>query len=368
MQKLSFLLLAVLLLISCKYIPATSVETEQSPTKRPKNVILLIGDGMGISQITAAMYQNNNKTQLERCPVIGLHKSLIANDFGVMPSSGATAFAAGINANNYFSSSSVDTLTRLTIMEEAKEKGLAVGIVTASSLTGATSAAFVSHLAYNQTPEVIATFLAANPLDYFVGGGKKYFEQREDGRNIIQEMKAKGCQITDFSVLNFEKVTINPNECFGYFTADDTPPSKVEGRNYFISAAIKGMNFLQECTAKKGFFFVIENEQISWAGKANDTDYMLQEALEFDETVGRVLDWATQNKETLVIITANHEAGGYSMSPISTPDSIKSKFTSNYYTATMIPVFAFGPGAELFSGVYDNTAIYHKIRAALAFK
>ncbi len=366
MQKLSFFLLAVVL-ISCKPI-AVSVDIEQNPTKRPKNVILLVGDGMGISQITATMYQNNNKTQLERCPVVGLHKSLIANDFGVLPSSGATAFAAGINANNYFSTYSVDTLTQLTIMEQAKEQGLAVGIVTASSLTGATSAAFVSHLAYKQPPETIATFFLANQLDYFVGGGKQYFEQREDKRNITDEIRAKGCQITDFSVLSFEQLTINPNQCFGYFTANDVPSSKMEGRNYFIPAVIKGMNLLKQRAAKKGFLFVIENEQIGWAGKTNDTNYMLQEALEFDETIGKVLDWAAQNKETLVIITANHEAGGYAISPIATMDSIKSNFTSNYYTATMVPVFAFGPGSELFSGVYDNTAIYHKIRTALAFE
>jgi len=90
--------------------------------------------------------------------------------------------------------------------------------------------------------------------------------------------------------------------------------------------------------------------------------------MEFDKAIGAVLDFAMQDKETLVIVTATQETGGYAINPTSSMDTIVAAFTSNENTAAFVPVFAKGPGQELFSGVFENTSIYDKMRRALGFK
>ena len=112
---------------------------------------------------------------------------------------------------------------------------------------------------------------------------------------------------------------------------------------------------------------MIEGSQIDWGGHANDTKYIISEVKDFDETIGKILDFAKKDKETLVIVTADHETGGFAINPKSKMNEINGAFTDSYHTATMVPVFAYGPGAELFSGIYENTAIYAKMRVALGF-
>jgi len=112
---------------------------------------------------------------------------------------------------------------------------------------------------------------------------------------------------------------------------------------------------------------MIEGSQIDWGGHANDTKYITTEVKDFDKAIGKILDFARKDKETLVIITADHETGGFAINPQSRMDSLVGAFTSSYHTGTMVPVFAYGPGAELFSGIYENTDIYHKMRKALGF-
>ena len=110
---------------------------------------------------------------------------------------------------------------------------------------------------------------------------------------------------------------------------------------------------------------MIEGAQIDWGGHANDANYIISEMLDFDKSVGAVLDWAEKDGETLVIVTADHETGGFSINLGTTQDTMVTEFTTDYHTAEMIPVFAYGPGSENFSGIYENTAIYGKIKKAL---
>ena len=111
---------------------------------------------------------------------------------------------------------------------------------------------------------------------------------------------------------------------------------------------------------------MIEGSQIDWGGHANDTDYIITEMVDFDKSIGFALDFAAKNKETLVVITADHETGGFALmgGNIKTGE-VKAAFTTKGHTGQMIPVFAFGPGAEVFRGIYNNYDIYTKIKQAL---
>ncbi|MEL7162124.1 MAG: alkaline phosphatase, partial [Bacteroidota bacterium] len=115
------------------------------------------------------------------------------------------------------------------------------------------------------------------------------------------------------------------------------------------------------------FFLMIEGSQIDWGGHANDSEYIISEMLEFDKALGEVLDFAARDGQTLVIVTADHETGGYAIQYGSKMGEIDGAFTSDYHTADLIPVFAYGPGAEQFSGIYENTAIFDKMKKLFAF-
>ena len=374
-MKNYFILPFILVLFGCPpskpesdAIKSNTPEPLAEPTAlKPKNVILMIGDGMGISQITAGMYKNGNKLNLEKFKTLGLHKSHAYNDLITDSAAAATAFACGVKTYNGAIGVDIDTLPVKSILEEADDKGLATGMVATSTIVHATPASFVSHQRLRSMYENIAADFLNVELDYFVGGGKKYFDRREsDDRNLIEELKDKGYFISDYFTAPFDMVTPYIKKNFGYFTADDSPLSVAQGRGYLMAASKVGMRFLRK-HSDKGFFMMIEGSQIDWGGHANNSDYIISEMIDFDRTIGAVLDFAEKNGETLVIVTADHETGGYSIVQGSRMDSLATKFTTNYHTADLIPVFAYGPKAELFGGVYENTAIYSKIREAFGF-
>lgn len=332
-----------------------------------KNIILLIGDGMGLTQITAGMYSNGNRLHLEAFQFIGLHKPSAIDNLVTDSAAGATAFASGVKTYNGAIGVSADGKKLPTILEQASSRGMASGLVVTSSITHATPACFYAHQPERSMMEDIAADLVNSGTDFFVGGGSKWFTQRKDGRNLIEELQGKGFVISDTSKTDFKNISIDAGKKFGYFTAFAEPRTLAQGRDYFLQACQNAVSYLSN-QGDKGFFLMIEGSQIDWGGHANQADYIISEMIEFDRAIGVALDFAKQDGETLVIVTADHETGGFAINPGSRMDSIVPDFTSKQHTGALIPVFAWGPGAELFSGIYQNTGIYEKMRLALGFK
>ena len=330
----------------------------------PKNIILMIGDGMGITQITAGMYRNGNKLNLEQFKYIGLHKSYASNDLVTDSAAGATAFSCGEKTYNGAIGVDKEGKPIPTILEEAEDAGLATGLVVTSSITHATPACFYAHEKDRSMMEEIAADLTRVDVDFFVGGGLKYFIRRNDERNLLSELANKGYVISNFIDQDFNNISIDFNKNFGYFTANEEPLPFSQGRDYLVQASQTAFTYLSG-QKEKGFFLMIEGSQIDWGGHANDSDYIISEMIDFDNAIGKALEFAKQDGETLIIVTADHETGGYAINPGSTIDSIIPAFTTDKHTAALIPVFAYGPGAKLFTGIYENTAIYRKMRRAL---
>lgn len=335
--------------------PQTSIQ------ERPTNIILMIGDGMGISQITAGLYSNDNRLQLERFKHIGLHKSHAFNKLVTDSAAGATAFSCGKKTYNYAVGVDADTIPCKTIMEEAKERGLATGMVVSSTIVHATPAAFIAHNEYRKNYEAIAAEFPGSGIDFFVGGGLKFFQNREsDSRDLCAEMRSSGYVIQDHFHDNIDQIVPEPNKPFGFLTANEDPLPFERGRSYLLPATLAGIDHLQH-RSKHGFFLMVEGSQIDWGGHANESTYIISEMLEFDKIIGKVLDFAEHNPGTLVIVTADHETGGYSILESSSMNALQTAFTTIGHTADLIPVFAYGPGAETFQGIYENTALYDKI-------
>jgi alkaline phosphatase len=370
-MKLTWCILSLLMFAACAPRPQLLLSDQTPlekkvirPSKLPKNIVFMVGDGMGISQITAAMYQNGNRLNLEQFTTVGIHKTYSADDLVTDSAAGATAFSCGRKTYNKAIGVGVDSLPCKTILERAEEEGLATGLVVTSTIVHATPAAFVAHVKDRNAYEEIATYFPGSGVDFFVGGGEKYFNQRQkDSRNIVAELETIGYQIFDSAHGDINSAAPSGKK-FGYFTAEDDPSKARDGRDYLAPAVAKALNFLRK-QSDKGFFLLVEGSQIDWGGHDNDADYIISETLDFDKAIGEALNFAKADGHTLVIVTADHETGGFAINPGSTHEEITPGFSTKKHTATHIPVFAFGPGAEIFGGIYENTAIHAKMMRVL---
>lgn len=334
-------------------------------TRKPKNIILMIGDGMGLTQVTAGMFMNGNQLQLERCPVIGIHKPYSADNLITDSAAGATAFSIGKKTNDGYLGVDAGGKSYTTIMEDAIKQKLATGLIVTSTIVHATPAAFFSHQKGREDYEAIASELVNADVSLIIGGGKKYFDRRNtDTLNLIHHLKARGYLVTDYFEQDYDQWIIPKVERVCYFTADGDPLPVSNGRTYLPKATKDGIQFLHELT-NKGFFLMVEGSQIDWGGHANDANYIITEMLDFDKAIKEALDFAEKDGNTLVVITADHETGGFSITGGKKFGNLTTAFTTKKHSADLIPVYAYGPGAEKFSGIYENTEIYHKMKSLL---
>jgi alkaline phosphatase len=278
---------------------------------------------------------------------------------------GATAFASGVKTFNGAVGVDAKKEPVKTILEEAEERGMMTGLVVTSSIVHATPACFIAHVESRKDYEEIAVQFLNTEIDFFIGGGKAYFDRRKDERNLYSELREKGYLISDYFTESLQDITIPKNKKFGYFTADKEPLSFSQGRDYLVDASKMAIQYLDRRAKDDGFFVMIEGSQIDWGGHANEPDYVFSELKEYEQVISDAMDFAQEDGNTLVVVTADHETGGIAINPESTIENLKIAFTTGGHTATMIPVFAYGPGAELFGGVYENTEIYFKMKQAL---
>ncbi len=347
--------------------PAPSNTFVEKFAEKPKNIILMIGDGMGLAQISAAIYSKNHSLNFEAFKNIGFIKQHSYDNLITDSAAGATAFSCGVKTFNGAIGVDADTIPCKTILEEAEENGLATGMIVTSSIVHATPAAFIAHQKSRAFFEQIAMDFMDSDIDFFLGGGKKYFDRRAcDDRDLYKELKQKGYYISDYFRKNLSRIKLNTQQNFGYFAADTQPLPVTRGRTYLSYASSLAANFLKQ-RSEKGFFLMIEGSQIDWAGHANEKELIVEEMIDFDKAIGEMLMFAKKHKDTLIIVTADHEAGGLAINPGSKFRRLKLEFTTKSHTGTMIPVFAFGPGADKFNGIYDNTEVYKKMKAAFGF-
>ena len=333
--------------------------TQTDNLSQPKNIILMIGDGMGLSQITAAIYSSQKTLSLEEIQHIGLIKTNSASSIITDSAAGATAFSTGEKTYNGSINMNIDTLPLVPITVNLYNNQIKTGIVTSSSVTHATPACFYGNMKdrYDDYEELAKQFISSN-INVLIGGGEYYFNKRKDKTNLIDSLKNK-------NYLVIESINDNIDEDTEYlvnFCSPKHPKSKIDGRGDFLPiAAEKAINVLNT-NNQNGFFLMIEGAQIDWGGHDNDSEYIISETIDFDNTLKKVLDFAKKDKETLVLVTADHETGGYG---IIGGDASKYKIDADFliteHTATMVPIFAYGPGSAKYTGTFHNNKLYNKL-------
>lgn len=358
----------MVLVFTASYLSCgSSKSVNRSVGKKPKNIIFLIGDGMGLTQISTLFMERDNTSSFERFKSIGFINTPSGSHKITDSAAGATAFSCGVKTYNNAVGMGLDTTPVTNLVELFSEQRYKIGMVATSSITHATPASFYAHASHRNKHYDIAGQLLSSSVDFFAGGGKKFF------RDLDRESKLYNWQIdSSFCCSIPDSLELDPEKKYGYLLASDGMPKMSESRGDFLkTASLAALNYFD----KDPYFIMIEGSQIDWGGHSNDYDYVVSELKDFDQTIDAILDYAEKDKNTLVVVTADHETGGLSLGGPQYVDSngkkrqrynaIEPSFNTGGHTSTLIPVFAYGPGAEHFQGVYENNEIFNKIKALM---
>lgn len=365
----AWLLSALLVLLSCSPVLAQGAQV--------RNVILLIGDGMGIGHITAARISAGSPDSLlnlDTMPITGLVKTHSTSSLVTDSAAAATALATGLRTDNGRIATTPDNRPLKTLLEMAEERGKGTGVVSTSKLTDATPASFLAHSASRLFEREIAEQIIASGVDILLGGGSELF-----GAHPFTRQPKAGSLISQAVELGYEY--LNDREQLLSLPAE--PGRKLLGlfSTGHLSYDHERFAFepsLAEMTSRaidflalyhEGFFLVVEGSKIDKASHYHMTEEALGEVIAFDQAVGKALEYARFHRDTLVIVVADHEIGGIAPTGGSPGgERVQYGWLSADHTGSMVVVYAYGPGAEVFSGTQHLTDIGRKVGALLGFE
>lgn len=343
MKKTFFLLLALLLF---------NIGFSQP---RPKNVILLIGDGMGIAQTYAAYLANDKQLTMYTMPYVGLSITYCANKEVTDSGAGGTAIAIGEKA--LYGSIGLDSNSqpRASLLKIAKNSFKSTAIITSCDVTHATPASFVANVKdRNQQDEIALSFIKEN-IDIVIGGGKDRFvaSKRKDKLNLIDSLTKKKYEIYS----DLEQIKNTKSDRFYALLGEGHLDNAKKRGDVLPESLEKTLNTLSK--NENGFFIMLEGSKIDMEAHLHKYNEMIDEVKDFDKCVEIALEFAKKNGETLIVVTADHETGGLTLPADN--NLTKDEWTSWHHTAVPVPIFSFGVGAENFTGVMQNTDVFWKI-------
>lgn len=365
MKKIiSFVLLAVL-------IAAPARAGVKAPKdEKVKNVILIIGDGMGLGAAAAWMANNDfGPTCFDRSQFAAIVKTYSANSKTTDSAAAATAMATGHKTNNSMLGMLPDSTKPASIARLAKEKGKSVGIVVTSYVLDATPGAFYAHVARRGERKNIAEDLIAFRPDVIVGGGRKYFTApKYTDVNLVEKAKDAGFTYVGSPE---EFYTTRATPILGLF--DDGPEIEATQTDSDLLTDLAGHTLEIIGANKQGFFAMFEGSLIDHAAHANNTEDVIWRMEAFDKLVNSAFDYADAHEGTLVIVTADHETGGVSLVPGSKDftkgeSGLGVKYSTTGHTAAPVVLYSYGASAWRFSGVMENTDIFKRIKSVLIDK
>ena len=362
-----------------------------------KNVIYLIGDGMGFGAVSSLLLTEDEPTGFEMAPVIGLHETCSADNYVTDSAAGGTALATGTRTNNGYAGADPDGNQLTSVLRKAQTYGMKTGIVVNTTLTEATPAAFYAGVTSRKFVYDIAKQFTESEVDLAIGGGLDHFIGRPDSLDLTATLIEKGYDV----YLNWEAVLDTESDKFvGILPLYDLhrreknngEASAAEGQEVCLAAQMASLNedtsrehlseptvYLEKATAKaldvlsrdnrNGFFLMIESAIIDGYGHNNDGDGMVVEMHEFNRTLRQMIEYVNQHPETLLVVTADHETGGtgvyYNGHTPGNEGPLKLRFSTSGHTGTVVPIFAYGAGAENFAGVMKNIDVPAKIDALI---
>ncbi len=324
----------------------------------PKNIIFMIGDGMGFPIMEAAqtvygdaLYKGT--LAMNYLPLQSTQCTYSATDQTTDSAAGATALATGYKTMNRTVAMSVDTTeTYKTTLELAAEKGKSTGIVVTKAVTDATPAAFTSHVISRSLQEEIAAMqlekMADGTLDLVLGGGKQYYEAKANAE-ALAAARESGVTYTN----RWDEASGAQLPVLGLFAEDmmDTTDDKIPAVAELTACALESLS-----QDENGFFLMVEGSQIDSYGEKNEFERQVKELYDFDCAVAVAMRYVALHPDTVLIVTADHETGGVTIPAEPTLDNIDETFyTTGKHTCKTVPVLAAGYGTETLLDVNENT-------------
>jgi alkaline phosphatase len=315
----------------------------------PRNVILLIGDGMGVGLVTAAGLRSGAPTHMERMSVTGLLRTATSETLPIDSAAGGTALATGVSVPNGRVSTRADGAVLPTILEKARAAGKATGLVTSGSLTQAPAACFAAHVANRSAEKEIAAQLLDSRLDLLLGGGRRHFPEPQ-GWRLSGGIEQVG--------------TLARGRTLGFFERPEVGQPAEPGSYLTTSGLVQGaLGFL--ASAKKGFFLVVVHDQIDHAGHKQLPEEGLRHVLELDAAAGICRRFVQESKDTLVVVSADHDTGNLTLERgVPSQRQVTLSYSTSRHTGNPVPVYAEGPGSIGFTGTYDQTELPRRILRA----
>lgn len=332
---------------------------------RPQNVVLLIGDGMGTSHLLAARAELvglNRRLQLERMPITGWQTTHARTSLGTDSGAGATALATGEKVRPGRLSLNKEGVALRTLAEEAIARGMSVGLITDSYLWDATLGAFVSHVESRREYAEVARQMAASGAELLIGTVRGDFvEESEEGQAQLALFTDAGYTVArDWQTLERRQT---PGKLLALFPQDHiSDRQRTPNLSTLMDLAIERLS-----RNPGGYFLVVETEETDTASHRHDFQRMVRGIQSLDEAAARALEQARKDRQTLVLATADHETGGLMLLNASPGGQLEVEWSTDGHTATPVPVLAYGPGAEVFSGVQDNTDVAKRLADRMGF-
>ncbi len=335
---------------------SVSVFANLSDKESPKNLILFIGDGMGFNYVNAKLL-TQKENAFREFKSVGIVITVSADKLITDSANGATAFATGYRVNNGSISQTPDGKNLTTLFDYVRsEFGIATGLISTSAITHATPAAFSSNVKTRKMENEIAKQYTEKNLDVVIGGGRHFFlpedleGKRDDGLNLIEKIKENN--YTYFETIDELKEYDGSNKLYALLEMNALP--KAAERDYSLAhltdAALKNLS-----RNENGFILMVEGSQIDWSGHDNDQENLMHEMQDFLEAIETALKFAEKDGNTLILVTADHETGGMTITGGSLEENtLKMSFSTTGHSAASVPLFAKGPGEGYFRGIFDN--------------
>ncbi|NJD53420.1 MAG: alkaline phosphatase [Candidatus Methanoperedens sp.] len=361
-------------------------ENYQENHQEVKNIILMVPDGMGMADTTAARIYKSGPggapLYFETLENIGYQRTYSNNSIITDSAAAGSAWACGEKFNNGEICYHNDGRPyNPSILELAKAEGKATGLVATSTITHATPAVFGSHVkSRNCENEIARQYIQVTGVDVMLGGGVEKFNSTKQDKcgtsgNFISQAEQKGYSLV-YTKAGMDSAVANGTvKLLGLFNNSSMTPE------YLRTSGITEPR-LPEMTSgaldilekdRDGFFLMVEGSQVDWANHANDLNYQIGETLAFDEAVKVVLDWVNENparrEHTLLIVVPDHETGGFAINGpdklLSAGESVDAGWTSGDHTGVDTIIWSQGPGSKALGRAVDNTDLYGVMAKAI---
>ena len=322
-----------------------------------KNIIYLIGDGMGLSSTTMMMVEAGYEaTIFDQAEKIALQKTDSADNRVTDSAASGTALATGFKTNNTFVGCTPDGVAVESLMDVAKAQGKATGVVVTTYFQHATPAAFYAHTESRHNYHIITEQLVNSTLDVAIGGGMGHFKERykDEAKSIIAN--------SGFALVEELSALENQNgDSRTLALLADWEVGSNSG-TYLADATREALRLLEIRGAEEGFVLMVEGSLIDGMGHANNAEAQKIEMQGFMGAIEVAVEYAKSHEGTLVVVTADHETGGLSIVSADanfnlSEQGVEYRWTTNGHSGAMIPIYLYGTAHESINGIVENTDI-----------